>query len=158
MYEIRSMNPEMDGFHDLLDESLIEGHRMLLRLQENWFGGKNTFSRPGEKIVAVLQGNKLVGVCGRRMDPYVGGRRVGRVRHLYVAKVDRRKGVGALLLRSVIDGAGEFFDIMNTRAPAEAFRFYESLGFERVADNEFVTHRLKLGGRQNLQQVIPASA
>ena len=34
---------------------------------------------------------------------------------------------------------------LNTRAPQDAFGFYERLGFRRVEGEEFVTHRMRFG-------------
>jgi len=115
---------------------------MLRRLDENWRNGTNTFSRPGELLLCAHSGSELVGLCGRNIDPYARDARAGRVRHLYVRRSHRGQGVGRLLVQAVAHDAGRYFDYLNTRAPREAFPFYESLGFERVADDPTVTHRL----------------
>ena len=84
-------------------------------------------------------------MCGLNIDPYAEGRDQGRVRHLFVSAPHRRAGVGRMLVETVIDRARGYFTVLNTRAPAEAFVFYERLGFQRVAGEEFVTHRMVFG-------------
>ena len=144
MDELRPITPETDGFAALLRESLSEGHRMLHRLEENWRSGSNTFSRRGETLLGAFCGEELVGICGRNVDPYVEDGQAGRVRHLYVRPDRRRHGVGRLLVDGIAGSAAEFFDRLQLRAPEDAFRFYESLGFARVLGEETVTHRLPL--------------
>ncbi len=140
MVKLAAFDPDADGFSRLLAESRSEGHRMLLRLAENWGNGTNRFERPGEIILGAWFGDALVGVCGRNVDPYDPPERAGRVRHLYVAQSARRHGVGRVLISAICDGAAEHFDYLNTNAPESAFAFYERMGFVRV-QVEHVTHR-----------------
>lgn len=142
MLRISPITPETDGFELLLQESVAEGHRMLHRLQENWLSGLNRFDGPGEILVGSIDGNRLTGVCGRNIDPFAGNAAAGRVRHLYVAADYRNTGVGTQLIRYIAHDAGNFFQYLNTRAPAQAFEFYEQLGFSPVLENSTVTHRL----------------
>lgn len=144
MYELRRITPDTDGFATLLRESLSEGRQMLRRLDENWRSGVNTFSRRGEILLGAFCGLELVGVCGRNVDPYAGDAKSGRVRHLYVRPDRRRHGAGRLLVGEIARSAADFFDRLQLRAPEDAFRFYESLGFARVPGEDTVTHRLLL--------------
>ncbi|WJI84205.1 GNAT family N-acetyltransferase [Mesorhizobium sp. C374B] len=89
-------------------------------------------------------GRELAGVCGLNIDPYFEGRDHGRVRHLFVSARHRRSGIGRMLVETVIDRARQHFAVLNTRAPQEAFGFYERLGFQPVVSEEFVTHRMML--------------
>jgi len=145
MHELCPASPDTDGYDALVRESLLEGHEILRRLEENWRNGTNTFSRPGEILLGVLSGSALIGICGRNIDPYDSNARVGRVRHLYVGKAHRKQGIGRLLVEAIARDAVPFFDHLNARAPREAFSFYESLGFERITGEPTVTHRLALG-------------
>ena len=77
------------------------------------------------------------------IDPRVETRREGRIMHLYVRPGFRRLGVGRLLIAAIVEKAGRHFPVINVRAPAEAFAFYEALGFRRI-DSQFETHRLRL--------------
>ena len=81
-------------------------------------------------------------VGGLNIDPYAASASIGRVRHLYVASSARRLGVGAILMRRIIDDAARTFEILRLRtSTAEAAAFYEQLGFERTSE-EAATHRL----------------
>ena len=66
----------------------------------------------------------------------------GRIRHLYISERYRRRGIGQQLLVSVITHSSAWFDFLNTHAPAQAWPFYERLGFRPVYDEPRVTHRL----------------
>ena len=145
MLTLAAFDPGAAGFSALLAESQSEGHRMLLRLAENWANGSNRFLLPGEVIFGVRSGDGLVGVCGRNIDPYDPGPRAGRVRHLYVAQRARRDGVGRALISAICEGAAEHFDYLNTNAPETAFAFYERMGFVPLAGGGHATHRLLLG-------------
>ena len=142
--KLAAFDPSVAGFSALLAESRGEGHRMLLRCAENWADGSNRFVRPGEIILGAWSGNALVGVCGRNIDPYDPGPRAGRVRHLYVAHEARQDGVGRLLISAIRDGAARHFDYLNTNAPETAFGFYERMGFVRLDNASYATHRLML--------------
>ncbi|MDQ0329075.1 MULTISPECIES: GNAT family N-acetyltransferase [Phyllobacteriaceae] len=145
-YLLQPLQPTAPPFQPLLEESRRNGFDMLARLGSNWTEGGNRFDAMGEMLLGAWRDGELAGVCGLNIDPYVAGRRQGRVRHLYVGEAHRRRGVGAMLVGAVIDAAGRHFSVLNTRAPVEAHRFYESLGFQRV-QQDFVTHRLMLDGR-----------
>ncbi len=144
MFAFQPAFPDTPGYDALLRESLDEGHAMLQRLQGNWLNGTNRFSRPGEMLLGAFDGAALVGICGRNIDPYDGNSRAGRVRHLYVPRSGRMLGIGRGLVMAIAEDARQFFDHLNARAPKTAFGFYEHLGFERVGDDPFVTHRLSL--------------
>lgn len=143
-YEIKRFDPCSEAFDALLEESRREGFWMLVSLANNWEDGRNRFSRRGEALFAAWVGDQLAGVCGLNVDPYVEGRREGRVRHLYVGAAHRQNGVGRRLVWSVIDKARMHFPVLNTRAPETAFSFYEALGFEPAESGATATHRMRL--------------
>lgn len=143
-YTLKKLDPETEAFAALAEESRREGYWMLVRLLEGWRDGRNRFSRRGESLLGAWRRGRLAGVCGLNVDPYVEKRREGRVRHLYVNADDRRNGVGRLLVEAVVDKAKRYFPVLNVRAPAEAFPFYEALGFLRVEGEEFFTHCMEL--------------
>lgn len=143
MLRLAPLTPGSAGFNLLLAESQREGHRMLTRFSENWQSGANRFDGPGEMMLGAWHDGRLVGAAGRNIDPYEGNPRAGRVRHLFVAADERRGGVGRQLILAIVSEVTEWFDYLNTNAPAKAFVFYESLGFVRH-DAERITHRLML--------------
>lgn len=144
MIRLAAFDSGAAGFSALLAESQSEGHRMLLRLAENWANGSNRFLRPGEIMLGAWSGDELFGVCGRNVDPYDPGPRAGRVRHLYVAQSARRDGIGRALISAIRKDAAEHFDYLNTNAPETAFAFYERMGFVRLEGGGHATHRLSL--------------
>ncbi|MBW8909659.1 MAG: GNAT family N-acetyltransferase [Mesorhizobium sp.] len=144
-YRIKRLRPTTRAFDALKDESRLEGYSMLVRLADGWTSGRNKFLKRGEALFGAWQGRELAGVCGLNIDPYFEARDQGRVRHLFVSALHRRAGVGRMLVETVIDRARHYFTVLNTRAPPEAFVFYERLGFRRVEGEEFVTHRMVFG-------------
>lgn len=136
--------PDLPGFEALLAKSLDEGHRMVLKLSENWASGANRFKRRGELINAAVEGDRMVGVGGRMIDPHAGDKRIARVEHVYVHPDYRRHGVGRMLMEPVIADPKALFDLINCTAPPEAYAFYEALGFVPVLGDATVTHRLNL--------------
>lgn len=115
---------------------------MLVRLQENWISGLNRFDLPGEILAGAIADGALAGVCGRNIDPFADNAAAGRVRHLYVAPGYRGRDIGSQLVRFIVRDAADFFRFLNTRAPSQAFAFYERHGFAPVLENSTVTHRL----------------
>ncbi|MGX8012575.1 GNAT family N-acetyltransferase [Mesorhizobium sp. ORM8.1] len=146
-YGVKRLRPTAPAFDRLKDESRLEGYWMLVRLADGWASGRNKFLKRGEALFGAWHGRELAGVCGLNIDPYVEARDQGRVRHLFVSAPHRRAGVGRMLVGTVIDRARRYFTVLNSRAPPEAFEFYERLGFQRVEGEEFVTHRLVFGKR-----------
>lgn len=142
---VRRPRIEDRRFIALVEESRGEGFWMLQRLLDGWRSRTERFRRRGEALLGAYDGETLAGICGLNVDPYVKARREGRLRHLYVAEIHRRRGIGRLLAEALIDRARQFFPVLNLRATKNAFGFYESLGFERVDGEAFVTHRMALG-------------
>lgn len=140
--QIVPITPDFDGFAALREASVAEGQRMPARLQENWISGLNRFDRPGEILAGAIVDGVLAGVCGRNVDPFAGDASAGRVRHLYVTPGHRGKSIGSQLVCFIVRDAADFFRFLNTRAPPQAFEFYERLGFSPVLENNTVTHRL----------------
>ncbi|WP_045047285.1 GNAT family N-acetyltransferase [Rouxiella chamberiensis] len=139
---IMNITPDKRGFSRLKEESMSNGFNMLRRLEDNWLNGQNRFDKPGENLLGFYADGLLIGVCGLNQDPYMASVRAGRLRHLYVGVKWRRRQVGKILLREILEGSGRWFDFINTNAPPSAFAFYERAGFITLADNSTVTHRL----------------
>ena len=140
--EVRRPRVQSEAFRALVEASRTEGYWMLTRLLAGWRDGSNRFSRRGEALLGAYVAGELVGLCGLNVDPYVEGKREGRLRHLYVSAGHRRHGVARILVRSAIVTARDHFPALNVRATREAFAFYETLGFVPVTGQEFMSHRL----------------
>lgn len=144
---LQPLNPISPAFEALREKSLSEGFSMLVRLQDHWCDGTNTFSKPGEAFFGVFDGSSLVGAGGLNVDPYVAGAGYGRVRHVYVAPESRRLGIGRSLVEAIVAHARPAFTVLNIRAPDAAHAFYEALGFKSVDHDQFATHRLLLAAQ-----------
>jgi GNAT superfamily N-acetyltransferase len=136
-----------DHFSGLLGESEVSGYRFLRRVANEWESGANRFTRPGEALFAAEIDDRLAGVCGLSIDPYLRDDRVGRVRNVYVLAEYRRQGIGRQLVEASISAARGHFDRLRLRAeePGPA-RLYESLGFLACSGNPDCTHILDLTG------------
>jgi GNAT superfamily N-acetyltransferase len=129
----------------ILAESEREGWRFVRRLVDEWECGANRFDRPGEILFVARTGDSIIGICGLNIDPYLADDSVGRVRHLYVLRGNRRHGIGRRLVECVIEAAEPRFRMLRTRTEnPDAARFYERLGFQRVNDIEHCTHILEI--------------
>jgi GNAT superfamily N-acetyltransferase len=135
-----------DRVRDLLADSEATGSRIVRRLVDDWTDHTNRFDRPGEALFGAWAGGRLVGVCGLNIDPYGGDDRIGRVRRLYVLTGSRRLGIGRLLVRRVIERAGDRFDSLRLRTNNEhAARLYLGMGFRECGGMGEFTHVLQLG-------------
>ena len=117
----------------LTDESQQEGYEFIQRTIDDWNSGANKFSKPGEKLWGLMLEATLIGIGGLNYDPYSEYSNLGRVRHLYIRKVHRRKGYATLLMNTIINEARQHFDTLRlfTDNPA-ASELYESLGFQKI--------------------------
>jgi GNAT superfamily N-acetyltransferase len=145
---IRLQDLPTDHLSGLVTESEDTGHRFLRRLLDDWESGANRFRRPGEALFAATAGDpddRIVGVCGLNIDPYLSEGRVGRVRHLYVAVDCRRRGVGHQLLSKVVEVAQGTFDLLRLWTDNSiAASFYEKMGFRACSGVPDCTHILRL--------------
>jgi GNAT superfamily N-acetyltransferase len=120
----------------LAADAEADGRRMVSRLIAEWSEGINRFDRPGERAYLALSEGRVVAVCGLNIDPYANDPLIGRVRRLYVAVAQRRRGVGSALMNVLADEARRHFRMLHVRThDAEASAFYEALGFTRVVSD-----------------------
>jgi N-acetylglutamate synthase-like GNAT family acetyltransferase len=112
-------------------EASAEGFGMLTRLRTEWEYGINRFDREGEILLAIFRADGVLGIGGLNRDPYVDDPRVGRLRHLYVTKSERRAGIGKILVERILGHSTAHFDSVRLWTD-RAGSFYERLGFERV--------------------------
>lgn len=145
-YAVRVLRPpSWREMEPLIEESRGEGFRFLQRLRREHESGATTFDVPGETLLGVYAGAELVGVGGVSADPYDPRPGSGRIRHVYVARAHRRRGIGLTLVAALIDAARPHFGVLALRTdPAAAARFYESLGFQPAPGHPHHTHRLAL--------------
>jgi GNAT superfamily N-acetyltransferase len=116
----------------------------LPRLRDEWLSGAMRFDKEGEILLGAWVEGALVGVGGISQDPYASAPDLGRVRHVYVLRAHRGRGIASRLVAALVDHARARFAILRlrTRNPAAA-RLYERLGFTAYSAPE-ETHRLLL--------------
>jgi N-acetylglutamate synthase-like GNAT family acetyltransferase len=130
----------------LVSDADADGHRFVKRMVAEWHDGTNRFASPGEHLYGVHCEGTIVAVGGLNVDPYLADSAVGRVRHVYVARSQRRSGVGSMLLHRIVEDAHGVFDLLRLRTyNPDAAAFYVARGFSEVREDEFCTHELQLG-------------
>lgn len=139
-----AVRPADPGDSPLMDPLAVaaraEGFRFVDRLIDDWNSGANRFSKPGERLAGVFDKGRPIAIGGLNHDPYARRSRIGRLRHLYVLPSHRRLGIGALLVRALLDGADMYFDRIRLRTKtAGGDRFYLALGFT-ASDDRDATH------------------
>lgn len=131
---------------ELVRESEGEGFRFLARLVDEHERGVATFAGAGEALLGAYDGEALVAVGGVMRDPYAEDAGLGRLRHLYVARSHRRRGIGERIVRALEEHARGTFAVLVLRTDTEAAaRFYEALGYEALPPGGTATHRRRLG-------------
>jgi len=120
------------GFEQLRIEAVQEGYLFIERLWKEWENGENRFTAPGERLLGGLDQAELVAVGGLNQDPFERRSGIGRVRRVYVRPAWRNRGIGQLLVRTLVENARTSFTALHLRTdnPAAA-RLYEQIGFSR---------------------------
>ena len=133
---------EIDQLELLLESSVVEGYRHIMRLVEDHRSGANRFDRRGELLlVARAEDGTVLGVCGLNAAARAG---VGRVRRFYVLPAVRSRGIGAALLEQIVSAARLHFTALELRtSDPRAAAFYVAHGFQAV-QREDATHELEL--------------
>jgi GNAT superfamily N-acetyltransferase len=143
--EIRRVLELPSSIDALRIEASKEGFRFMEKLVDEWNSEANRFDKPGEIFAGAFQNGRLVAVGGLNVDPYMEDIAIARLRHLYVLKRVRRKGVASSLVRYLLDMARTSFTAVRlfTDTP-EAAAFYETLGFSRLK-SATATHTTRVG-------------
>ncbi|WP_052261780.1 GNAT family N-acetyltransferase [Leisingera sp. ANG-M1] len=136
---IRRLDPNSRLLRHLAAEARLEGFRFVDRMIAEADAGSVCFQKAGERFCGVFQDTSLVACGGISRDPYTA-EQMGRVRHVYVLKAARRRGVATLLVNELLKQSAKDFQTIRLRtSTAEAARFYETLGFRRTGARD-ATH------------------
>jgi GNAT superfamily N-acetyltransferase len=142
MIEFRKITLPLPGLDDLLAEARTEGYDFIDTLVDDWASAANRFDGPGEALFGCFEAGVLVAVGGLNVDPFAGDPQTGRIRRVYVQSQGRNRGVGAALMKVLVDEARKSFKCVRLRAESpDAARLYERLGF-RPIENPDATHVL----------------
>lgn len=143
MIELRPIHRlDPDALAPLLAASVGEGFRFVARLAEEWESDAERFARSGAVLLGAYDGARLIAIGGLTPDPYGDEPRVGRLRHLYVLPEARRRGVGRRLVRALeAEADGQYRALVLRTDTESAARFYEALGYARLAPGGTATHR-----------------
>lgn len=116
-----------------------EGIRILSVARERWGDESERYQGRGERILAAVADDEVVGIGALSQCPHVDG--ALRMRRFYVAPGWRRHGVARSIAEELIATGHAHSDLLtcNARASAAAGPFWESVGFVRV-DTEGITH------------------
>ena len=118
------------GFELLRHAADGEPFDMLGTLAREWADGSNRFDGAGEALVAVYDGDFLVGMGGIRRDPYLP--EALRMSRFYVRPTHRRRGIARMIANTLLDRPDSAGRLITLNAPQmEAARFWEALGFIR---------------------------
>jgi N-acetylglutamate synthase-like GNAT family acetyltransferase len=108
----------------------------------NWKNGVNRFNRPGEALYCVEHEGRIVGICGRAIDP--ADPSVLQLRHAYVLPEWRQLGIGSALLQRLLDVPQGMFRKITLKAYFPLVRKYcERRGFTPV-EGQRHTHEMSL--------------
>ena len=122
----RGLTEHPEAFTSSADEEREATARLHKRLAPD-------LSAPHDVVLGAFDGDELVGIVGMSVDPRVKVRHRGHVFGMYVPRECAGRGVGAGLLRALIDharGAGlDALVLTVTDGGKGARRFYESAGF-----------------------------
>ena len=105
VFRIASATALDAGMDRLRTEAVEEGFHFVERLVRDWTSDSNTFEQPGERFLGAFSESDLIGMCGINRDPYAEGNADGRLRHLYVRRRARRRGIGSALVQRLLNEA-----------------------------------------------------
>jgi GNAT superfamily N-acetyltransferase len=136
------------GLKELAIAARQDGHEFLFRFEAEWTNGALRFDGPGECLFIARAGSALVGVGGICRDPYQDHADVGRLRHVYVDRDFRSRGLARELVLACLACTGAYFRIIRLKTVNPvAGRLYERLGFDVVTvEGQPMTHCLQTRG------------
>ncbi|MGO6744395.1 GNAT family N-acetyltransferase [Rhizobium ruizarguesonis] len=131
------------GIEALRAEASRAGFRFIEKLVNEWESNANRFDGPGEILAGASQNGQLVAVGGLNIDAYAEDITVARLRHLYILKNVRRRGVASSVARYLLDAARTSFDSVRLFTDtAEAAALYDALGLAQ-AKSTSATHIIR---------------
>jgi len=135
---------DTDLIRSLAEESATEGFRFVARFLDELKSPAFVLDERRQFFLGAFEGARLVAIGGVTPDPYDDDENIGRIRHVYVARDARRRGVGRQLVAAVEQRASGAFTALRLRTDTNAAAaFYESLGYQPTSEPD-ATHRREL--------------
>lgn len=135
-YNIVKLNSEtIHQLEQLAKDALQDGYKIVRRTIDQWVSGENQFDKYQEVLYAVEIDQSIVAIGGINIDPYLMDDDIGRVRHFYVHRQYRQKGIARALLELVLkEKAAHYTVIRLTTNNEAAMQLYEEFGFKKVVE------------------------
>lgn len=131
------------AFAVLVAESETEGLGFMRRFADGFPGPEQ--HRADAIWLTVWRENELVAFGGLTPDPHVDAPRVGRLRHIYVCRRNRRLGVGRALVDALERATANAYDVIRLRTDTiDAARFYERMGYAALEGDAHATHQRRV--------------
>ncbi len=141
--EIRPISSSTIQLEEFAIEARESGYDFVDRLIQESKSGDNRFEKKGECFCGIFYGDVLVGCGGINQDPYTD-QHIGRLRHIYVLKHARKKGLARQLVLELVNRSKATFNIFRLRAAdKDAAKFYDAIGFSRT-DDENASHIMRV--------------
>ena len=139
-WSIVPVSVPFENFHEFKADAESENYEFVDVLIGDWQDGSEDFSEPGARFLGLALDGKIVGVGGLGHDQHFPDQQIGRIKHVYVLKDYRRRGIARLLALALMQDAEKSFGTIRLHAAsANAARLYEELGFEPI-DHPTATH------------------
>jgi GNAT superfamily N-acetyltransferase len=123
-------------------EAPSAGFRFIEKLVNEW-DERQSLRSARRDFGGRFSNGQLVAVGGLNIDPYTEDITVARLRHIYVLKNVRRRGVASNVARYLLDAARTSFDSVRLFTDtAEAATFSDALGFA-PAKSTHATHAIR---------------
>jgi GNAT superfamily N-acetyltransferase len=127
------------GLDRLRAEAEAEAIRNVPTLVDRWLDGSERYDRDGERVLAAIAADEVVGIGALSRCPTVPD--ALRVRRFYVSPAWRRRGVARRLATTLLASGFDHAETITCNAGASdaAAPFWERMGFART-DITGVTH------------------
>jgi predicted kinase/GNAT superfamily N-acetyltransferase len=133
-FELRVLtSADIPALDPLVQESEAEGFSMLRRFVDEYAAGAIELNTARGFFLGAFDAGRLVAIGGVTPDPYIDDAQIGRLRHLYVERAYRRRGVGRQLVRALEERSRPTYSGLRLRT-REAANFYAALGYLAVSD------------------------
>ena len=135
------------GFADLEADAIADGHRHMTRLATEFAENPAIF----HAIYACYLDSRLAGIGAMTDEPALTGQPMWRMRRFYVHREFRRRNIAQTIAIALLQDAAGRVSIVTVHAGNQtATRFWEAIGFRRVAGQAWSHEKTIPGPGQDL--------